>query len=94
LKTKQLIEKEWQKPKSEPNDRQVQHVLLKVNIYNHSHFKFIEHNQPEEFIEVFKMHKKANGGNIDDMLEEFGKTYLHLAVEHQSRRIVEFLMFE
>lgn len=59
-----------------------------------SHFKFIEHNQPEEFIEVFKMHKKANGGNIDDMLEEFGKTYLHLAVEHQSRRIVEFLMFE
>jgi hypothetical protein len=50
--------------------------------------KFIEHNQPEEFIEVFKMHKKESSENIDDTLEEFGKTYLHLAVEHQSPRIV------
>jgi len=31
LKTKQLIESEWRKPKAEPDDRQVQHVLLKVN---------------------------------------------------------------
>jgi hypothetical protein len=28
--------------------------------------KFIEHNQPDEFIEVFKMQKKASGGNIDE----------------------------
>jgi len=28
------------------------------------------------------MQKNASGGNIDDQLEEFGKTYLHLAVEH------------
>ena len=44
--------------------------------------KFIEHNQPDEFIEVFKLQQKQNSGNIDDTLEEFGKTYLHLAVEH------------
>lgn len=34
------------------------------------------------------MQKKDSSENIDILPEEFGKTYLHLAVEHQSPRIV------
>jgi len=31
---------------------------------------------------------------VDQCLYEIGKTYLHLAVEHQSPAILQFLMFE
>ena len=32
--------------------------------------------------------------DVDECLNEMGKTYLHLAVEHQSPKIVQFLMFD
>jgi hypothetical protein len=32
--------------------------------------------------------------NVDLPLEDVGKTYLHLAVEHSATKIASFLMFE
>lgn len=40
------------------------------------------------------MQKKNGQGNIDSQFAEIGKTFLHLAVEHQSPRIVQYLLFE
>ncbi len=45
-----------------------------------------------EFIEVYKMQKQTE--NTIDLLKEIGKTYLHIAVEHQSAGVVQFLLFE
>jgi len=57
--------------------------------------KFIEHNQPAEFIEVYKMHKARNMNlNLTSHIDDIGKTFLHLAVEHQANKIISFLMFE
>ncbi len=32
--------------------------------------------------------------DVDIPLEQIGKTYLHLAVEHTAPKIISFLMFE
>merc|ERR1712076_188071 len=72
----------------EPEESEVQHMLL----------KFIHHNQPQEFIDVYKMYKAKEDENVrmevDFHLETIGKTFLHLAVEHKAARVVQFLLFE
>lgn len=46
-----------------------------------------------EFIEVYKMQKQGQE-TVDELLRDVGKTYLHIAVEHQSPGVVQYLIFE
>lgn len=39
------------------------------------------------------MHKRPEQ-QADDLLDEIGKTYLHISVEHQCGGVVQFLLFE
>jgi len=85
--------------------------------------QFIQHNQPVEFIEIYKMQDKVLKDINNDTstlvieeeikethdkdeeeshsslpndvyFEDFGKSFLHLAVEHTSTEIIQFLLFK
>lgn len=37
---------------------------------------------------------QSKGGKVSDCFDKMGKSFLHLAVEYGSARIVQFLLFE
>ena len=55
--------------------------------------RFIEHHQLFEFIEVFKVYLQGDHGK--DTLDSLGgKTFLHLAMEHNADQIVSYLLLD
>ena len=57
-------------------------------------YKFIEHRQLFEFIEVYKVYLKGDQ-KLPVVPENLGgKTFLHLAVEHGATQIVSYLLLD
>jgi hypothetical protein len=55
--------------------------------------RFIEHHQLFEFIEVFKIYLK--GDDVAETLDSLGgKTFLHLAMEHNADQIASYLLLD
>ena len=58
-------------------------------------YRFIEHRQLFEFIEVYKVYlnnKSKEKESADNNLD--GKTFLHLAIEHSATQIASYLLLD
>lgn len=57
-------------------------------------YKFIEHHQLFEFIEVYKVYLQGDKRFAEAPENLGGKTFLHLAVEHNATQIVSYLLLD
>ena len=57
-------------------------------------YRFIEHRQLFEFIEVYKVYLKDEKKLAEAPENLGGKTFLHLAVEHGATQIVSYLLLD
>jgi ankyrin repeat protein len=57
-------------------------------------YKFIEHRQLFEFIEVYKVYLRGDAKFIETPENLGGKTFLHLAVEHSATEIASYLLLD
>ena len=57
-------------------------------------YRFIEHRQLFEFIEVYKVYLKGDQKLTEAPENLGGKTFLHLAVEHSATEIVSYLLLD
>ena len=57
-------------------------------------YRFIEHRQLFEFIEVFKVYLKDKSKEQESADNLNGKTFLHIAIEHSASQIASYLLLD